>query len=88
MYGMSRITFLDPQRTTAKVKTKVINPLGAMRDGREIFFQNHGTYDDVFVKTPDGWKIKERTWNHGWISGDNPYEGTTMGEARRKKGGP
>ena len=31
---------------------------------------------------PEGWRIKERTWNYGWISGDNPYEGTTMGEAR------
>ena len=82
VFGMSRITFLDEQRTMAKVKSKVLNPMGAMKDGREVFFQHHGTYDDLFVKLPEGWRIKERTWNYGWISGDNPYEGTTMGEAR------
>jgi hypothetical protein len=81
-FGMSRITFLDPERSRAMVKSKVINPLGAIHDGRQVFFQTHGTYDDLFVRLPEGWRIKERTWNYGWISGDNPYEGTTMGEAR------
>jgi hypothetical protein len=81
-FGMSRITFLDAARSQADVKSKVINPTGAMREGREIFFQNHGTYDDLFVRLPEGWRIKRRTWNHGWISGDDPYEGTTMGETR------
>ena len=82
VFGMSRITFLDEQRSKAKVKSKVINPMGAMKDGREVFFQHHGAYEDLFVKLPEGWRIKERTWHHGWISGDHPYEGTTMGEAR------
>ena len=82
-FGMSRITFVNKERTLAKVRSKVINPMGAMQNGREVFFQNHGVYDDLFAKLPEGWRIKERTWNFGWISGDNPYGGTTMGEARK-----
>lgn len=81
-FGMSRITFVDRERSKAQVKSKVINPMGAMHKGKEVFFQNHGTYDDLFVRLPEGWRIRERTWNFGWISGEDPYEGTTMGEAR------
>ena len=81
-FGMSRITFLDAGRTKARVKSKVINPMATMHNGREVFFQNHGSYDDLFLKLPEGWRIKERTWNFGWISGENPYEGTSMGAAR------
>jgi SnoaL-like domain len=86
-FGMSRITFLDAERSQARVKSKVINPIAAMHNGREVYFQLHGSYGDLFVKLPEGWRIRERTWNFGWISGENPYEGSTMGEARKPQTG-
>ncbi|MFC0303374.1 nuclear transport factor 2 family protein [Rhizorhabdus histidinilytica] len=74
MFGMSRITFTDASRQMAHVKSKVINPGGSIgEDGREHFYQIHGHYEDVFVKTAEGWRIRERTWRHGWISGDYPH---------------
>ena len=83
-FGMSRITFRDAARTEADVRSKVINPMGALdKDGVERFFQIHGTYDDVFIRTPDGWRIRQRTWNMGWISGDCPYD-SDVGAARMK----
>jgi hypothetical protein len=83
-FGMSRITFRDPDRREADVRSKVINPMGALgADGKEAFFQIHGTYDDLFVRTADGWRIRQRTWNMGWISGDCPY-GSDTGAARMK----
>lgn len=74
VYGNIRIDF-DSDRRSARVKSKVINPMGVPDEtGTVRFFQVHGTYDDVFVKTEKGWRIKERKWNHGWISGDYPFE--------------
>ncbi len=78
----SRITFVDQARTQARVRHKVVNPCVVVRDGKEFHHQIHGTYDDLFVRKPEGWRVQERTWNMGWISGDNPYVGTTIGEAR------
>lgn len=75
-FGMSKIVFRDESREIADVRSKVINPMGAIgEDGEEHFFQIHGTYDDVFVKTDAGWRIRARTWNMGWTSGDCPYQG-------------
>lgn len=86
-FGMSKIIFRDQTREVADVRSKVINPMGAMDDGgKELFFQIHGTYDDVFVKTDAGWRIRQRTWNMGWISGDCPYNGNT-GSARMELAG-
>jgi hypothetical protein len=42
--------------------------------GQIHHFETVGTYDDVWVKTPEGWRIKERTWNQGWIWGDYPLQ--------------
>lgn len=81
-FGMSRISFRDVSRQEADVKSKVINPMGATgEDGEEHYFQIHGTYDDVFIRTEQGWRIRQRTWNMGWISGDCPYAGAP-GSAR------
>ncbi len=86
-FGMSRITFVDATRQAANVRSKVINPMG-MKDekGVEHFFQIHGIYDDYFVKTPEGWRVKARTWRHGWISGDYPFA-QAPGEMRREIAG-
>ena len=74
MYGNLRIDF-SADRCSARVKSKVINPMGIPdATGKVRLFQVHGGYDDVFVKTEDGWRIKERTWLHGWISGDYPFD--------------
>lgn len=76
VFAMSRITFTDASRQEAKVKSKVINPMAAIgADGLEHFFQIHGEYDDIAIRTAEGWRIRERTWRHGWISGDCPYAG-------------
>jgi hypothetical protein len=61
--------------TRAEVTTKVYNPCGVIGpDGKLHDYVIHGMYDDVFVSTPEGWRIAERTWNHGWITGDYPFE--------------
>jgi hypothetical protein len=74
VYGNVRIDF-DSDRRSAQVKSKVINPIGVPDEtGKVRLFQVHGAYDDVFVKTDDGWRIKERKWQHGWISGDYPFD--------------
>jgi hypothetical protein len=30
--------------------------------GRPPVIDGMGIYDDIYVKTPDGWRIKERNW--------------------------
>jgi hypothetical protein len=83
-FGVSRITFTDARRESARVKSKVINPMGMIgEDKAEHFFQIHGSYEDLFVKTPEGWMIQERTWYHGWISGDYPFT-QAPGEMRKE----
>ena len=86
-FGMHKIVFRTPSRMDADVRSKVINPMGAIgEDGKEHFFQIHGTYDDVFTKTVEGWRIRKRTWNMGWTSGDCPYP-TDAGSARMEIAG-
>jgi hypothetical protein len=41
-------------------------------DGEIHHFETVGSYADVWTKTPEGWRISERTWIHGWIWGDYP----------------
>jgi hypothetical protein len=85
VYGNVRIDF-EPGRTLAKVKSKVINPIGVPdENGNVRLFQVQGGYDDIFVKTENGWRIKERTWLHGWISGDYPFA-KPPGELRKGGG--
>lgn len=84
IYANVRIDF-DPGRTSARVKSKVINPIGVPdENGNVRLFQVQGGYDDIFVKTENGWRIKERTWLHGWISGDYPF---AMPPGELRKGG-
>ena len=37
-----------------------VSELGEMRDGRSLV--NYGVYHDRYVRTPDGWKFAERTY--------------------------
>jgi 3-phenylpropionate/cinnamic acid dioxygenase small subunit len=74
LIGNIRISF-DDGGETARTRSKVINPCGLKgEDGRVHHFETIGSYDDVWVCTPDGWRISERTWNHGWIWGDYPRD--------------
>lgn len=74
MYGNLLISF-DATRDSAWVKSKVLNPIG-MRDdaGNLRLFLLDGSYEDLFVKTEAGWRIKARTWRHGKVIGDYPFD--------------
>jgi hypothetical protein len=64
---------LAPDRSTARTKSKVINPTGMRgEDGAIHHFETVGVWDDGWTKTADGWRISERTWIHGWVWGDYP----------------
>jgi SnoaL-like protein len=64
---------LDGDRATAR--TMVTNPQGAAtRDGPLHFFFVGGRYDDELVRTPDGWKIKNRVETTLWFQGSLPPE--------------
>ncbi len=75
LYGNMQIKF-DETRSTATMQSKVINPIGVNdEEGRLRLFQVQGVYDDVLRKTDDGWRITNRVWLQGWISGDYPFAG-------------
>jgi hypothetical protein len=64
---------LDGDR--ARVRTMVTNPQGAAtREGPLHFFYVGARYDDDFVRTPDGWKIKQRVETTLWFEGSLPKE--------------
>ena len=70
LIGSIRIAF-EPDRRTALTKSKVINPCGTLGEDGEIHhFETVGIDTGVWTKPPDGWRITERTWIHGWIWGD------------------
>ena len=53
----------------------VTNPQGAAtRDGPLHFFFVGARYDDDLVRTPDGWKIKNRVETTLWFQGSLPTE--------------
>lgn len=63
----------EAERRTARSRSKVINPCGMMGgDGELHHFEVVGWYEDGWRRVPDGWRITERTWRHGWIWGDYP----------------
>lgn len=71
----------DADGTTARSRAKVVNPAGMRGEDGEIHnFQIVGSYEDVWTKTDDGWRISERVWVHGWISGDYPQAGLPASE--------
>ena len=60
---------------TAKVRTMVTNPQGAAtREGPLHFFYVGARYEDDFVRTPNGWKIKTRVETTMWFEGSLPKE--------------
>ena len=67
--GNIRIDF-NEDRSIAYVKSKTINPSGRRdENGDAHLFQVQGGYSDTLINTEDGWRIKDRYWNHAWISG-------------------
>ncbi len=67
--GNFRIDFA-PDLQSARVKFKMLFPMGRQGAGGETeMFQVHGSYSDLVVKTAEGWRVKERKWNHGWVVG-------------------
>jgi len=72
LIGSIRLAF-EPDRRTALTKSKVIHPCGTLGEDGEIrHFETVGIDTGVWTKPPDGWRISERTWIHGWIWGDYP----------------
>jgi hypothetical protein len=60
---------------TATCRTMVTNPQGAAtREGPLHFFYVGARYDDQFVRTPDGWRIKLRVETTLWFEGTLPPE--------------
>jgi 3-phenylpropionate/cinnamic acid dioxygenase small subunit len=60
---------------TATARTAVYNPMGAAtREGPLHFFFMGGYYADRMVRTPDGWRIKERVEHLVWMDGTLPRE--------------
>ncbi len=60
---------------TATARTMVTNPQGAAtREGPLHFFYVGARYDDQFVRTPDGWRIKLRVETTLWFEGTLPTE--------------
>lgn len=74
VYANPLIRF-DSARESATVRSQVLNPIG-IRDesGKLRLFQLDGSYEDVFVKTEQGWRIKSRKWIHGKPVGDCPFD--------------
>ena len=51
------------------------NPCGVVGpDGLLHHFETVGVWEDLWVKTEAGWRIGERTWRHGFIWGDYPFD--------------
>jgi hypothetical protein len=75
--GSIRIDF-EPGHQAARVKSKTLNASGIRDAGGKVnLLQVHGGYSDVLVKTPAGWRIQSRIWNHGWTTaGHQRVEGS------------
>lgn len=67
--GNFRMDFA-PDYNSAQVKFKMLFPMGRKdENGILKMFQVHGSYSDEVVKTENGWRVKKRKWNHGWVTG-------------------
>lgn len=64
---------------TAVSRSKVLNPCGLRIDGKLRHFETTGEYRDNWVRTPEGWRVQERTFVLSHIWGDYPFE-TLPGE--------
>ncbi len=57
----------------ARAKTLVVNPMGfANPDGSLHIFTIGAYYKDKLVRTPDGWRIAERTEEQAYMDGSLP----------------
>jgi len=57
----------------ARARTYVYNPMGFQNpDGSMHMFTVGGFYVDKLVRTPEGWRIAERTEEHGFMEGSLP----------------
>jgi hypothetical protein len=73
LYTNVHVTFSD--QDTAFTRSKVYNPQGLPGAGGKIhFFGNHGIYYDEWARTPTGWRIRDRRWDHKFYSGDYPFD--------------
>ena len=64
---------LDGDR--AKTRTMVYNPMGVPRkDGSLHIFTVGAYYDDVLVRTPEGWRIAERFEEQAFMQGTLPED--------------
>jgi 3-phenylpropionate/cinnamic acid dioxygenase small subunit len=72
MHFISNTTLeLDGDRATAR--SYVINPMGFPReDGSLHLFTVGGYYNDVLVRTDDGWRIAERVEEQAYLEGSLP----------------
>ena len=61
-------------RDTATTRSKVFNPRGTRQpDGSLVHSIAVGFYEDEWVRTPDGWRVKKRTWyrSFAWDTGED-----------------
>jgi hypothetical protein len=76
IYANTYITFPDG-RGRALTVSKVFNPQGMPgADGNIHFFGNHGEYTDHWERTDAGWRVRHRTWDQKFYSGDYPFPGS------------
>ena len=57
---------------TATSRAGFYNPMAQAKEGGLSFFFVGGEYHDKLVRTPDGWRIKERIEKTVWADGDVP----------------
>jgi 3-phenylpropionate/cinnamic acid dioxygenase small subunit len=57
---------------TATSRAGFYNPMAQAKEGGLSFFFVGGEYHDKLVRTPEGWRIKERIEKTVWADGDVP----------------
>jgi hypothetical protein len=58
---------------TATSRSYFYNPMGMPKaDGGLTYFYVGGYYNDQLVRTPDGWRIRERIEETAWMDGNLP----------------
>jgi 3-phenylpropionate/cinnamic acid dioxygenase small subunit len=68
------VTF-DPGGDTATSRAAFYNPMGHDKaDGKRVYFHCGGEYRDQWVRTGDGWRIKDRFEQTSWMDGELPAE--------------
>ena len=66
---------IDPSGDTATSRAAFYNPMGHDKaDGKRVYFHCGGEYRDQWVRTGDGWRIKDRFEQTIWMDGELPAE--------------